>query len=67
MKIFRFETSIYFANAEHFRDKLYEKTGLVPRKLLKRKRRAMHDILHRRTQELAQAEYERQKREVIKC
>lgn len=64
MKIFRFEASIYFANAEHFRDKLYEKTGLIPRKLLKRKRRAMHSTLQRRREELAQIEYEKKSREV---
>ncbi|KAL4226719.1 hypothetical protein ACF0H5_014699 [Mactra antiquata] len=63
MKIFRFETSIYFANAEHFRDRLYKKTRLVPRKLLKKKRKAMHETLLRRKQELEQAEMERKRRE----
>ncbi|XP_045165867.2 solute carrier family 26 member 6-like [Mercenaria mercenaria] len=66
MKIFRFETSLYFANAEHFRDKLYVKTGLIPRKLLKRKRKAMHETLQRRREELEQIEYEKKRREARK-
>ncbi|KAK3579410.1 hypothetical protein CHS0354_029718 [Potamilus streckersoni] len=61
IKIFQFETSIYFANAEHFRDKLLEKTGLYPDKLKRKKKHAMHDILMRRKQELEQAELERKK------
>ena len=65
MKIFRFETSIYFANAEHFRDRLYDKTGLVPRKLKKKKRKAMHDTLLRRKRELLEAELERKREKVF--
>ncbi|KAL3853834.1 hypothetical protein ACJMK2_017335 [Sinanodonta woodiana] len=61
IKIFQFETSIYFANAEHFRDKLLEKTGLYPDKLKRRKKHTMHDVLKRRQQELEQAELERKK------
>jgi len=34
MKIFRYESSLYFANVEHFVDKLYKKTGINPRKIL---------------------------------
>ncbi|KAH3816869.1 hypothetical protein DPMN_118393 [Dreissena polymorpha] len=62
MKIFRFETSIYFANAEHFRDRLYKKTGLLPRKLLKRKRKAMHETLQRRKRELEEMELEKKRK-----
>jgi hypothetical protein len=32
--IFRFGGSLYYASSEYFRDKLYKKTGLNPRKLL---------------------------------
>lgn len=64
MKIFRFETSIYFANAEFFRDRLYDKTGLIPRKLRKKKRKAMHDTLIRRKRELEEAELQRKRERV---
>jgi len=64
MKIFRFETSIYFANAEHFRDRLYKKTGLKPRKLMKKKHSAMHETLKRRRQELEQIDLERKRKAV---
>lgn len=56
LKIFRFESSIYFANAEHFRDKLYSKTGVNPRKLKKKKRAALHKALMDRRRELEEAE-----------
>ena len=64
MKIFRFESSVYFANAEHFRDRLYEKTGFNPRKLLRKKRKAMHKTLQTRRQELEMAELEKKRKEV---
>lgn len=66
MKIFRFETSIYFANAEHFRDRLYKKTALVPRKLLKKKHKAMHETLIRRRKELEEIELEKKRKAVCK-
>ena len=66
MKIFRFETSIYFANAEHFRDRLYNKTGLIPRKLKKKKCKAMHETLLRRKNELLEAEQQRKREKVNK-
>ena len=33
MKIFRFESSLYYANSEHFIEKLFHKSGVNPRKL----------------------------------
>ncbi|KAK2149096.1 hypothetical protein LSH36_468g04017 [Paralvinella palmiformis] len=34
LKIFRFEASLYFANNEHFVQKLFQKSGVNPRKLV---------------------------------
>ncbi|XP_033745654.1 prestin-like [Pecten maximus] len=58
IKIFRFESSLYFANAEQFRDRLYERTGLNPKKLKGKKQRALYKALlqRKREQELAELE-----------
>ncbi|XP_069142268.1 prestin-like [Argopecten irradians] len=58
IKIFRFESSLYFANAEQFRDRLYERTQLNPKKLKGKKQRALYKALlqRKREQELAELE-----------
>ena len=40
IKIFRFESSLYFANCENFRSSLYELTGVNPRELKKQQQKA---------------------------
>lgn len=40
IKIFRFDSSLYFANCENFRSRLYELTGVNPRKLKKKQQKA---------------------------
>ncbi|PAA79188.1 hypothetical protein BOX15_Mlig000646g5 [Macrostomum lignano] len=39
LKIFRFEGSLYFACAENFRESLYRKTGVNPRRVVQQRRR----------------------------
>lgn len=40
LKIFRFEGSLYFASCDKFREKLYLRTGLNPREVLRRTARS---------------------------
>ncbi|KAK3101893.1 hypothetical protein FSP39_007131 [Pinctada imbricata] len=63
IKIFRFEANLYFANAEQFRDRLYERTGLNPKKLKTKKQKALYKALLQRKRELELAEIEQQAEE----
>lgn len=56
IKIFRFEANLYFANAEQFKDRLYEKTKLNPRKLKSKKHRTLYRALLQRKREIELAE-----------
>ncbi|XP_061195318.1 prestin-like [Saccostrea echinata] len=58
IKIFRFDCNLYFANAEQFRDRLYERTGLNPRKLKRKKQRALYKAMLKRKREIELAEIE---------
>ena len=58
IKIFRFESNLYFANAEQFRDRLFERTGLNPKKLKTKKQKALYKALLQRKRELELAEIE---------
>ncbi|XP_062620875.1 prestin-like, partial [Saccostrea cucullata] len=58
IKIFRFDCNLYFANAEQFRDRLYERTGLNPRKLKRKKQRALYKAMLQRKREIELAEIE---------
>lgn len=58
IKIFRFDCNLYFANAEQFRDRLYERTGLNPKKLKTKKQKALYKALLQRKREVELAEIE---------
>lgn len=58
IKIFRFDCNLYFANAEQFRDRLYERTGLNPKKLKTKKQKALYKALLQRKREIELAEIE---------
>lgn len=58
IKIFRFDCNLYFANAEQFRDRLYERTGLNPKKLKTKKQKALYKALIQRKREIELAEIE---------
>ncbi|XP_013411874.1 prestin [Lingula anatina] len=58
IKIFHFESSLYYANAEHFRNKLYSTTGCDPG-LLKAERMAINE----RQEALAKQKKKKEKRE----
>lgn len=71
IKIFRFDCNLYFANAEQFRDRLYERTGLNPKKLKTKKQKALYKALLQRKREIELAEIEEaaalKKEKVNKC
>ncbi|XP_078341333.1 prestin-like [Crassostrea virginica] len=58
IKIFRFDCNLYFANADQFRDRLYERTGLNPKKLKTKKQKALYKALLQRKREVELAEIE---------
>ncbi|CAC5411725.1 SLC26A6 [Mytilus coruscus] len=58
IKIFRFESNLYFANADQFRDRLYDKTKINPRKLKSKKQKTLYKALLQRKRELELAEIE---------
>lgn len=58
IKIFRFEANLYFANADQFKDRLYDKTKLNPRKLKSKKHRTLYKALLQRKREIELAELE---------
>ncbi|XP_052105599.1 solute carrier family 26 member 6-like [Mytilus californianus] len=72
IKIFRFESNLYFANADQFRDRLYDKTKINPRKLKSKKQKTLYKALLQRKRELelaeidAKAEKKRTKKELEK-
>jgi hypothetical protein len=51
LKIFRFESSLYYANSEHFIEKLFLKSGVNPRKLRARMIKAERKLERYKTQE----------------
>ncbi|XP_074646669.1 prestin-like isoform X2 [Tubulanus polymorphus] len=61
VKIFRFEGSLYFANAENFRDKIYKKTSMNPRKLAI-KRKKMESAIKREIKEAEKVCLEKEKK-----
>jgi MFS superfamily sulfate permease-like transporter len=56
IKIFRFEANLYFANADQFRDRLYDKTRINPRKLKSKKQKVLYKSLLQRKREIELAE-----------
>ena len=56
IKIFRFEANLYFANADQFRDRLYDKTKINPRKLKSKKQKVLYKSLLQRKREIELAE-----------
>lgn len=70
IKIFRFEANLYFANADQFRDRLYDKTKINPRKLKTKKQKVLYKSLLQRKREIelaeidAKAERKRTKKEL---
>ncbi|KAJ8302236.1 hypothetical protein KUTeg_021223 [Tegillarca granosa] len=58
VQIFRFEAPLYFANAEQFRDRLYDRTSLNPKKLKGKKQKALYNALMQRKREMELQEAE---------